>query len=273
MATVITAPDHQKMLIGIDPTSAERWDDCPGKYEAIDVLQMPNLSGYSSTDTGLCTHAAIHRLNHDLLDMGSLTSAGTVIADTIRGHRFKSDTTRLKTQEEIGLLVDQYLAWRAEHRYRILAAELSITTTAQALPQLPRVRAYLTGRIDFLGVRPNGTIVLVDYKTGTTVSTGDQLASRLSTIIYCLLALHHCRRCGWESVDTIEVGQLCLRAGIYTSTTISLAHVRQGQERIVQMASDVAEGRFTFTPGNHCKRCPRVLECPAFNTSDSCFIV
>jgi hypothetical protein len=271
MAKIITTPDATKTLIGIDPTSADRWDDCPGKYEAVDVLHLPSLGTYSCSDTGLCTHAAIHRLNHDLLDTGTLTPATASIADTLRGFRFGSETTRSQTEAEIVPLVDQYVVWHREYGYRLVAAELDVTTTADQLPGQPGIWVYLTGRIDFLGVTQDGTLAVVDYKTGPRLLTSEEIAARLSSMIHVLLALHHLRRVTSTTVEAVEVGRLYLRAGVYTSRILSLGDIRAGRERLAGMALAVASGQFPLSPGSHCKGCPRAIECRAFNQEGSIF--
>lgn len=266
MATLYAAPQSSLKLIGIDPTSADLWAQCQGLYEAKHVLHLPDSFTYSDRETGLLVHAAIHRLNHALIDAGEVMAPADAVEAVSRGMRCDSPDVRDRAIEDGVRLINQYLVWQREYRYSLVGAELAITTTAEPVSGQNDLRVFLTGRLDYLGDRLDGIPVIVDYKTGGALPTTYELSALPSTTIYALLALWWKRRLNRHTLEAIEVGRLYLRTGLYVATTVTLDGIRAGRAGIVEMATAIAAGEYQLTPGGHCRWSPHVITCPAFNT-------
>jgi PD-(D/E)XK nuclease superfamily len=256
-----------RTIFGFDPTSVDRWEACPGKCEAVDILRLPQLGNGSSgwaAETGLCTHSILHGMNHDLLDTGVSTSKEAAIERTLRGFAFRSKEGETRALRDLDGLVRQYLYWRTDAGYRLEAAELNVATSARQVPGHPNLWWYLTGRVDFLGWRADGTPCVTDYKTGEMLLTRDQLATRLSSAIYALLAAHHFRRSRGHFQEAVEVGVLYLRSGHHTAATITQSTMDNATLRFDEIAAAIAKGEITYVAGNHCSGCPAMSSCEAF---------
>lgn len=261
-------------LIKITPTAADDWERCQGLYEARHIRHLPS-TGHGGTGSrsalGLLAHAAIHRWNHALLNDGVKLDPAEAIDRTIAGHRFASHDDRASVVQQVEEFLIRYVEWNAKCGYRLRGAELSLTTTADALPHRPEVRVYLDGRVDWFGMRPDGIPAIVDYKTSANVTTSEELATHLSPLNYGMLAAHHLRRGGEARLDRLEFGILFLRSGIYVPTCFTQRDVLAAQGRLIELATGIADGSVLHTSGPHCRGCPLIGSCPTFHTPGELF--
>jgi DNA helicase-2/ATP-dependent DNA helicase PcrA len=107
-------------------------------------------------------------------------------------------------------------------------------------------------RVDDLGDR---CVAITDYKTGKA-QTQDDADDSLQLSIYALAA-----KAKWG----YSVGRLVLYNLVdnnSVASTRSTVELQKAQEKVEEVAMDIAEGKFDPTPGFHCSWCPYRNLCP-----------
>jgi putative RecB family exonuclease len=114
----------------------------------------------------------------------------------------------------------------------------------------------LTGRIDRMDRAPDGSVVVVDYKTGKARDQEDADQS-LQLSIYAMAA-----REKW-GYDVNSLVFYNLVENVAVATVRSDAELRIAQERVAAAAEKIAAGQFRPNIDFHCSFCSFRLLCPA----------
>ena len=113
----------------------------------------------------------------------------------------------------------------------------------------------VAGRIDRIDSRPDGTVAIVDYKTGKARDQEDADES-LQLSLYAIAA-----REKWG----YKVGSLIfhnLEENVPVSTMRSESDLLSARQRVEAAARGIAEGIFTAKTGIHCNFCAYRSLCP-----------
>jgi DNA helicase-2/ATP-dependent DNA helicase PcrA len=113
----------------------------------------------------------------------------------------------------------------------------------------------VAGRIDRIDRLSDGRVAVIDYKTGKSKSQDDADVS-LQLSIYAIAA-----REKWQyDAGSLVFYNLEQNASVFTRREpAELEGVRQ---KILEVARNIAEGKFEGTPGFHCAFCPYETLCP-----------
>jgi len=113
----------------------------------------------------------------------------------------------------------------------------------------------VSGRIDRIDRRPDGTVAIVDYKTGKARDQEDADDS-LQLSLYAIAA-----REKWG----YDVGALIfynLEENVPVVTVRSESELMAAREKVESVAKQIAEGKFQAKPGIHCNFCAYRTLCP-----------
>jgi superfamily I DNA/RNA helicase/RecB family exonuclease len=113
----------------------------------------------------------------------------------------------------------------------------------------------VAGRIDRIDRRPDGTVTIVDYKTGKARDQDDADES-LQLSLYAIAAKEK-----WG----YDVGALTfhnLEENVPVITTRSEAELTAARNRVQDAAEQIADGKFAPNPGMHCSFCAYRSLCP-----------
>ena len=129
-------------------------------------------------------------------------------------------------------------------------------------------RAVLKGRVDRLERHTDGSLRVIDYKTGSSKPTAAELARHPQLGVYQAAVEHG----AFGDLGTRSAGAALLQLGKASNKSVTL----QGQpaladdddpgwaSRLVEeTAAGMGGGQFAATPGEHCRMCPVVAACPA----------
>lgn len=280
-------------------TRLESWAVCPFAYFVREVLHVEPVENpedrlrISPLDLGSLVHEVLERFMVEVLsrppgsqpelgqpwpepDRRRLLEIAAGVCDRYEARGlvgrpifWQRDRSRLLGDFERFLLEDD--AYRARHATRPVAAELSFGLPGAALGTvelfLPDGRSVaLRGKADRLDVAADGTLDVVDYKTGKTDSYSglseadpDARGTKLQLVVYALAArAHQGRR---EAQVRSAYWFISARGGFrrvgYPVTAEVLAHV---SATVGQVVANIEAGVFPHYPA--ARSSSSFVECP-----------
>lgn len=238
----------------------------PSKVEQFATCELAWLLRASGGDGVKSASASIGTLVHDVV-----AELGDVDAPTLQ-----AEIERRWAQ--LGL-TPGWVQERQREEARAMAARAAAYFTWPAAAEWERVgvevdaqvqvgRAVLKGRVDRLERHTDGSLRVIDYKTGSSKPTGAELARHPQLGVY-QAAVEGGAFGEW---GTRSAGAALLQLGKASNKSVTL----QGQPALAadedptwarRLIEETAEGmggsRFAATPGEHCRMCPVVAACPA----------
>jgi DNA helicase II / ATP-dependent DNA helicase PcrA len=188
--------------------------------------------------------------------------------DSIRQHRVKSEDELLQlfsddlasTGIQDDYQHDLYLRRGLEHLQQFLAGMRSAT-----LPEVLHTEEWfdmqiagtkLTGRIDRMDRAPDGSVVIVDYKTGKA-RTQEDADESLQLSIYAMAAE---QKWGYRVSELVFHN---LEGNIPIVSKRTEFQLEQARERVLAVVRGIADGNFKPKPDFYCNFCAFRGLCPA----------
>lgn len=246
----------------LTPSKAADFTNCPLAFRFSTIERRPEPPSPHAVK-GTLVHAALESLFWDHLP-GDRTpdAAGAALARAWEDLQSDPELVELGLDAaeataflaDAEMLVANYFRLEDPSEVRAVGVELGVETTVDGM--------RLRGKIDRLDIADDGSLVVVDYKTGRAPSERYERGSLGGVQTYALLC---------ESVLGLapaEVRLLHLREPIAISTLASEQTIRGQRRRAVAIwtAIERACDREDFRPhtGPLCEYCHFKPECPAF---------
>lgn len=128
-----------------------------------------------------------------------------------------------------------------------------------AIRLLPTLK--LGGRIDRIDLKPDGTVEIVDYKTGQSPK-GRDVRNDLQLSVYAMAAVD--RGLYRKLPEQVSVSFYYLEDNSKVTATRSEVELQQAAQDIISTAENMRASAFTPTPGKHCDFCEFRLLCEAW---------
>ncbi len=272
METPAAAPPVQGELDGMAPVVARRlypctptrlttWLDCPRRYRFtyLDRPAPPKGPPWAHTSLGTSVHTALAswwRLppRQRTPDRGAL-----LVREGWVREGFRDDAQSAEVRDRAAAWVRAYLE-DVDPRTEPLGVERTVSA--------PTATLVLSGRVDRIDERPDGTVVVVDYKTGRRPPSDDDARGSLALGVYAVAAARTLRR----PCAVVELHHLP------TGTVAAAVHGPEGLARKVAEAESIArearaadeayaqgdagEERFRARPSSMCSWCDFRGVCP-----------
>lgn len=167
-------------LYACTPTRLSTWRGCPRRYRFtyLDRPQPPRGAPWAHTSVGAAVHVALAQWFG--LRPGRRTPAAG--ADLLRRawlpDGFRDDAQSAAVRGRVAGWVERYLAGPGVPAAEPVGVERTVSVTTAGL--------VLGGRADRLDAAPDGSVVVVDYKTGRAAPTPDDALGSLALAAYVL---------------------------------------------------------------------------------------
>ena len=249
-STATLAPTTRKVY-PITPSNAHDWAICGGFFDASSREGRGPGTSYP-LQLGSAAHELVAAYDRECASGGQ--SDATLLARHWRAGRFEpADDGRAR--EEAGSMLELYARARQAGVVEVLASEHFARIGPRSLDE--RRSIILSGRIDRVARRADGTLEVLDFKTATILPSEDELRRDPATAAYHLLAE------GRFGPGPLVVAQWSLRSDARVEVCLSAADLAAGKDRLRAMVEELASGSFGTTPGVACGYCPARHRCPA----------
>ncbi len=248
-------------LYACTPTRLATWRDCPRRYRFtyLDRPQPSKGPPWAHNSVGAATHTALAQWFG--LPAGQRTPArgAVLVRRAWLREGFRDDAQAVAARERAAGWVEEYLA-KAEPVTEPVGVERTVTATTAAL--------VLSGRADRIDPAPDGSLTVVDYKTGRHVPSPDDAAQSLALATYAVGARRVYRRpCTRVELHHLPTGTVAGAEHSPASLAAAVARAEAIGAGASRADAAYADGRagsdlFPPSPARHCSWCDFRRHCP-----------
>jgi PD-(D/E)XK nuclease superfamily len=241
--------------IKLNPSLLDKYQDCPGCFARAWQERQERRSQWRKATNynlalGLAAHEVLAHVNRHLLNGRAFPTTEKTLEQCFNPSHFSSKEQAVQGRYDVGPMIDQYHGYLAQHGLAVEAVEQWVTGNQHVTNEIVLV---LNGRIDVILADTTGATISLDLKT-RRVLVPEDLEPRLSTAAYrCLTQILR------PHATTIKNSQLSLTTGIPVTVELTTATRQAAKERILQLASALAEDPSAigpaFAPGEGCTDC------------------
>lgn len=238
-------------------TALDTYDTCPRMYYYRYVLRLPDDRFSASGRRGTIVHSTIHWINQCRKD-GQFPSWGDVrmkLDADWQSAGFESVAQELQIRAYCEHVLARFHTWESGRDVEVIDAERSF--------DIPFGQHQMTGKIDCVSRHPDGTIEIIDYKSGKPYDTVIQRQRQLG--IYTL-AYRDLNPVAGTTANLIFLGSKADSNGIFADTfdpghqIISATPTEDDLDKLREYVDETA-GRIlrnefpVTTQPHHCSRC------------------
>ena len=245
-----------RRLVAVSPTKLDVWQQCAFRFRLQYVDKVPVTGRWAHQSMGIAVHAALR----DWFDIEDLRErSGEAAAGLVRQHwsdlGFRDEEQSARWREIAADMVARYCR---EHPAPVpFSRERSLGALGEYVT--------ISGRIDRIDER-DGELVIVDYKTGATIPTQDDVKVSRALAIYAIVAersLHRPARV--VQLHHVPSGVVVEHRHTDESLARQLSRVdAMGRDMAVAIAA--GDEAFATSPGPLCGWCDYRELCPDSGT-------
>ena len=251
--------------VRLSPSQAVAYETCPRRY----VLERKLGIGAEASvymEFGNLVHSVVDRVERAAAERGdrrgTLEEALTILDDTLTPGSFGGGAFDLAWRDRARTALENlYALWPSSGTPIGSEVELSIE----------RDEARWSGRADRIE-RREGTVAIVDYKTGALV-TNEEAAASLQLGYYVIAAREHPDLASEGVISHAEMWfpMHALKHSIATRA-LDVSRLDEIEDRMKATAHGISNEDWAPTPGTACQRCPVRLVCPAVAEGKEAFV-
>ncbi len=243
-----------RRLYPCTPTRLTTWLDCPRRYRFsyLDRPAPPKGPPWAHTGLGTSVHTALASWWRLPLRQRTPQRGAALVREGWVREGYRDGEQSEQVRERAAGWVRDYLA-DVDPAAEPLGVERTVSAPTGAL--------VLSGRVDRIDERPDGSVVVVDYKTGRTPPGDDAARSSLALAVYAVAAARTLRRaCAVVELHHLPTGTVAAAA----HTPGSLARKVAEAESIARdaraadeayAAGDTGDDRFPARASSLCSWC------------------
>lgn len=239
-------------------TQLAAYDKCPLQYKFAHILRIP-IFGKPQFSFGKTIHASLERFMNLYID-----KLGLVQTNLFGGT--ESDKN-LPSKEELLAIYDA--AWHddwyddreSKEKYRDHGRKLLTNFYVDFVKQPPntlyleqdfKVRigdVWIRGKIDRIDRNADGSVEIIDYKTGSPKGESIRAEDKKQLILYQIAVGQN------QNLKTSKLTYYYLEDGSRLSFTAEASEVEKFEQSVLDTVAKIRSNNFTATPGMHCNFC------------------
>ncbi len=232
----------------------QTFDVCPLHYKLKYILKIPS-SPSPATAFGQSVHAALRdfyfrKKNNVETDFKDIEQ---IVKNTWMSEGYSSIEEERNAYKKAIDVVTKYLTQHFNPNNLPLELELPFEFFIN--------RLRVGGRIDRIDTIPDGTIEIIDYKTGTNIPDEKSLQKNLQLTTYALAALN--MRELHKNPEHVKLSLYYLEADKKISTTRTMEQLEAAKQEITEKAKEIAESDFACSKSFLCRNCEYSMLCSA----------
>src|SRR5262249_49587968 len=250
VAAWLAQPPSGDFFAGLSASAIQIYEQCPLRFKLEREWNLPRDVA-ASLHYGKVMHAVL-RTYYDARRFQREVNEPALLEMMRRGLAEAGIPDRYQYELYLRQGVEQLEQFFAAAK---IAPEIEVLETEHTF-EMQIGSARLRGRIDRVDRLPSGELAVVDYKTGKPKSQ-EEADKSLQLSLYAVAAK---RVLGERAAKLIFYN---LENNTAIATTRSEAELAEAEERVRDVAADIAAGKFPAKPGYQCSFCPYRNLCPA----------
>ncbi len=253
-----------RRLFPCTPTRLLTWLDCPRRYRFtyLDRPPPPRGAPWAHTSVGAATHTALAAWWSLPAARRTPSEGGALVRRGWLADGFRDGAQAAAVRERVAGWVEAYLG-----TVDAATEPVGVERTVSA----PTATLVLSGRVDRLDLRPDGTLAVVDYKTGRSQPDADDARSSLALAVYAVAAARTLRRpCATVELHHLPSGTVAaaehspasLRRKVAEAESIAADVVRAEAAHRAGDAGGTGDALFPPSPSRMCSWCDYRRACP-----------
>lgn len=231
----------------------EVYKTCPLKYKYCYVVNLPTAPNHVFS-FGNTIHKTLYDFHNALVfekDI-SLEDLYTLYDKHWEPLGYISEEHRLQRYEDGKNVLKDYYLKNKDLKINHVALEKEFRLKIDGIT--------FTGKIDRVDKHDDGTIEIIDYKTGKYKD--QKIIDKDDQVTYYAMGIKEAL-----GIDAKHLTYYFLEEGKQVTTTRTEHDYSEKKKEIIEIVNAMREGKFEATPGYHCNYCPYNTFCPFAQTS------
>ena len=215
----------------LSPTRIATYLECAVKYRYIYQDKLGRF--YQRARAGYSFGSTLHHVLQDFHEQGATHSSEEMVVELEEkwiGAGYETQEQEQKHQEAGKQIVQAYHSahqTRVQAQIETFATEKTITCDMGAFK--------LSGRVDRIDRHPDGTLEIIDYKSGRWETTSEEVAESLAMNCYQLILRH-------LHPDTRVFATIyCLRSGVSASAELAGTALEEFERDLLELSKEILE--------------------------------
>ena len=258
-------------VVTLSPSQVEAIQTCPLRWF---LVRRAGVATAATSSQGFGT--LVHELAREIVDAGIESLPELEERLDVHWPQIDWEAPWYSVRERAAAreALERLLHWHAERANTVIGAELDFSLDLT----LTNGRARIRGQIDRLERDPEGRGVVVDYKTGRTPPTGEEVKQSPQLGLYQLAVLHGAVEPPEGAASTGSLPEVSATEGVGGA---SLFHLRKGKTQdqpplvveddgrtwihglLEELVATIASESFPARPNAGCDTCAVRRSCPA----------
>jgi CRISPR/Cas system-associated exonuclease Cas4 (RecB family) len=234
-------------MLSITPSKLSDYVTCPEKFKLRHIDKFSVFNGSAALSFGQTMHSALQLL-HQSGDLNCSIDVPRLL------ERFWDHSAYATAEENENYFyrgcnaLRQYIATIAGSDMQTLGTEVFMTRIVKAPAQSIRLGC----RADRISLLADGTLEVVDYKTGGggRIATPEFLLADLSTFIYYLLAQEY-----YPQYENVQITYLNIMSMAKTSIRYTPEQITENKKALWRCIKAISAGEYNPRPSEACAWC------------------
>jgi DNA helicase-2/ATP-dependent DNA helicase PcrA len=249
----------------ISYSQLQTFQTCPLHYKLRYILNVPTPPS-PALSYGISVHSTLRDFFQSLKNEQKITAES--ITDIFKTNwinaGYTSKTHEKKSFDQAEKMLKSYAAQVLKDKPNAIAIELPFNFWLNS-PRGEAGKIKVGGRIDRIDKLPDGSIEIIDYKTGPNVPTDKKVKEDFQLSFYALAATEVRDQVLNKKPDEIILTLNYLEAGKIFSTKRTKDELEAAKEKILSLVDEISKSDFHCTGGMFCKNCEYAMLCQSFS--------